>query len=370
MNSNASLTYEIGGGAKPFFLWRHLNKLRWVTLSIVFLMLIFLPMLHVYQTYVAAHAYDLISPSEKRFYDMMEALTSPFLSDPAEDLDAIKGTTWSGTFWGFQLSDPLAVLGQSFAARTIYWAFFITALIPVFLTAIFGRFFCGWICPATFLYELNSNFAAWLVWAGIKTGNRRLDKRIKYAVLAAGLIASSLTGSILVAAVYPPAILGRELYYAIALGGFGAGMAFFIGTLLFDLLVAHRGFCRYVCPGGALYSLIGRYRLVRIRRIVESCNDCAKCNVVCEFGLDPLRDHFGQECNNCTACIAVCPTDAMTFFIGPKDWPAQGPGHLGKLYRREHARDGATTQKHQGKKGAPSHKAEKNPFLMDHEEAP
>ena len=95
--------------SKPFFLWRHLNKLRWVTLSIVFAMLVLLPMLHVYQTYVAAHAYDLLAPSEQRFYDIMEGLTSPLSDDPAEELDAIKGTTWSGTFFGLQLSDPLAV---------------------------------------------------------------------------------------------------------------------------------------------------------------------------------------------------------------------------------------------------------------------
>lgn len=321
---------------QPFFLWRHLNKLRWVTLSTVFAMLIMLPLLHLYQTYVAAHAYDLLAPSEQRLYDAMEAISAPFVSDPAEDLDAIKGNTWSGTFWGLQLSDPLAVVGQMAASLKVYWPFLLTGLIPVVLTAIFGRFFCGWICPATFLYELNSNFASWLNWAGIRFANRQFDKRIKYAVLAVGVVICALTGSVAFAAVYPPAILGREIYYGIALSGFGTGMIFFIGTLLFDLMVARRGFCRYLCPGGALYSLIGRYRLVRIRRIAESCNDCAKCNAICEFGLNPLRDDFGQECNNCSACISICPTNAMTFIIRPTDYPEQGPGHLGKQYRRAH----------------------------------
>lgn len=319
---------------KPFFLWRHLNKLRWATLSLVFAMLVLLPYLHVYQTYVAAHAYDLLAPSEQRLYDVMEAITAPFTADPAEDLDAVKGNTWSGTFWGLKLSDPLAALGQAAAGHTLYWPFLLTALIPIGFTVVFGRFFCGWLCPATFLYELNSNLAAWLRWAGLNVGHRRFDKRIKYVVLALGVILSAVTGSVLVAAVYPPAIIGREIYYVIALGGFGAGTVFFLGTLLFDLLVARRGFCRYLCPGGALYALLGRYRLVRIRRIVETCNDCAKCNAVCEFDLDPLRDGFGQECNNCTACIAICPTDAMTFVIRPTDTPAQGPGHLGRRYRR------------------------------------
>ena len=322
---------------KPFFLWRHLNKLRWITLTIVFAMLVLLPYLHVYQTYVAAHAYDLLTPSEKTLYDAMEAITAPFTGDPAEDLDAVKGNTWSGTFWGLRLSDPLAALGQTAAGLNFYWPFVATALIPTALTAVFGRFFCGWICPATLLYELNTNLAAWLRWAGLNPGSHRFDRRIKYAVLALGLVLSAATGSILVAAIYPPAIIGREIYYVIALGGFGAGTVFFLGTCLFDLLVARRGFCRYLCPGGALYSLLGRYRLVRIRRIVENCNDCAKCNAVCEFELDPLRDGFGQECNNCAACIAICPTDAMTFVIRPTDYPAQGPGHLGRQYRREEA---------------------------------
>ncbi len=323
-------------GRKPFFLWRHLNKLRWLCLSVVASMLVLLPCLHIYQTYVAAHAYDLLPAPEQRFYDLMETLTAPFVDDPAEDLDAVKGTTWSGSFWGLKLSDPLAAVGQAAAGRTLFWPFLATALIPVVLTALLGRFFCGWICPATLLYELNTNLAAFLRWSGLRTGTRRFDRRIKYAVLAVGLVLSAASGAVLVAAVYPPAIIGRELYYAVAQGGFGAGMVFFLGTILLDLLVARRGFCRYLCPGGALYSLLGRYRLLRIRRLVEDCNDCGKCNAVCEFALDPWRDGFGQECNNCTACIAICPTDALTFEIRPTDRPDQGPGHLGQRYRREH----------------------------------
>ncbi len=321
--------------SKPFFLWRHLNKLRWLSLIIVFSMLVLLPFLHVYQTFVAAHAYDLLAPAEKQLYDVMEMISAPFVSDPERDLDAIKGTTWSGNFFGLKLTDPLAVVGQMASGLTLYWPFFVTALIPIALTAIFGRFFCGWICPATLIYELNSLVGGWLNWAGYRTGNRRFDRRLKYGVLALGVVLSAITGSALFAIVYPPAILGREIYYVIAFGGFGAGIIFFALTLLFDLLVARRGFCRYLCPGGALYSIIGRYRPVRIKRIVETCNDCAKCNVACEFGLDPLRDDFGQECNNCTACIAVCPTDAMTFILSPWDVSPQGPGHLGKKYRRE-----------------------------------
>jgi len=113
------------------------------------------------------------------------------------------------------------------------------------------------------------------------------------------------------------------------MGGFGVGATIFITTLLFDLLISRRGICRYVCPGGAMYSLLGRYRVLRISRDVSQCNDCGKCNTACQMGLDPMQDDFGQECNNCSACIAICPTDSLKFNLMTRDIPVQGPGHFG-----------------------------------------
>jgi len=314
---------------------RHLNKLRWLSLSLVFALLVLLPLLSLYQNYVAAHAYDLLAPGQKHLYDTMEWLTAPFTGDPEQDLNAIKGTTWSASILGYKISDPLATVSQAAASLGLYWPFLLTALVPLLATVLLGRIYCGWICPATLLYELNDNLGSWLRRAGINLSDRVLWRPLKYLVLAVGLMVSALTGAVAIAAIYPPAIIGRELYYAIALGGFGAGTVFFLLTLLFDHLVARRGFCRYLCPGGALYSLLGRYRLLRIQRDVATCNDCSKCNATCQFGLDPMGDDFGQECNNCSACIAVCPTDALVFSLRLHDHPPQGPGHLGHAYRQQ-----------------------------------
>lgn len=312
--------------------WRHLNKVRWLSLALVFSMTAILPILAVYQTLVSAHAYDLLAPDQVLIYDTVERATRSFAPDPETDLDVIKGTTWSGTFSRFKMSDPLAVLAHIAATKTVLWSFAITALLPLIATLLFGRIFCGWICPANFIYELNSNIIMWFEHHGIRFNKKHIDTRLKYLVLLVGLILSAYTGVIWIAAIYPPAIIGRELYFAIALGGFGGGAVFFLLTVMLDTFVQRRAFCRYLCPGGALYSLLGRYRLVRIQRSVNSCDDCVKCNLACEFGLDPMNDHFGQECNNCTACIAACPVDALTFKVSMRDQAAQGPGHKGPRY--------------------------------------
>ena len=314
---------------------RQLNKLRWLLLSLVMVMLILLPFLHLYQTYAAAHAYDLLKPSQKLIYDSMELISQAVVDDPVEDLNKLKGTTWSGKLFGLSVSDPLSVVGQITASKTVYWPFVVTALLPIILTVLLGRFFCGWICPATLLYELNDNLGTWLRRAGLPISRRRLDRRLKYFVLLMGMVIGMFSGAVVFAGIYPPAIIGREIYYAIAVGGFGVGIVFFLLTLLFDLMVARRGFCRYVCPGGALYTLLGRFRILRIQRKVAACNDCTKCNTVCQFGLDPWHDGFGQECNNCSACIAVCPTEALGFKLKTTDTPFQGTGHLGQEYRKQ-----------------------------------
>lgn len=322
-----------------FILSRHLNKVRWTVQIVVFCLLVLLPLFSVYQNFAAAHAYDFLAPDEKSLYDFIEWLTAPFVSQPVRDLNALKGTTWSGTLFGLQLSDPLAVISQVVTAMALYWPFIITAAIPVFFTAVFGRFYCGWLCPANVLYEINDKIRDLLTWAGVPLRQKRMDGRLKYVVLIVGLVISALFGWIAVSAIYPPAIIGRELYFGLAAGGIGAGSGFLLMTVLFDLLVARRGICRTLCPGGALFSLLGRYRLVRIQREVKDCNDCGLCNQACMFALDPMRDGFGQECNNCTACMADCPTDCLKFSLSLKDIPYQGHGFLSPVQKKQQKKE-------------------------------
>lgn len=308
---------------------KHLNALRWFTLSSVFLLLLAIPFFHLYQTYVAANAYDQLDAYEKAVYHTVNLVSRPFINSAA-DLDAIKGSTWSGVLFGIPLNDPLAFVSASVQTHSLITTLFLGALIPILLTLVFGRFFCGWICPATFLYELADNVSLMFNRSDRSRLKIRIPRSTRYYILGFGIIISAIVGFSLFSMLYPPAIIAREIFYVIALGGFSLGILFFLLTIVFDLLVTRRGFCRYLCPGGALYSLLGRFRVLRIQRKAEQCNDCEKCNAVCQFHLAPQQDQFGADCNNCTACIQSCPTNALSLTVRLQDRPYQGPGHLGK----------------------------------------
>lgn len=332
------------------FLQKNLNKLRYLSLSLVFFLLILLPCISLYQNFALAHAYDLLDKDQKFFYDIMFSLTSPFTNEPSEALK-VSGTTWSAEFWGYKVSDPLAVL--TYLSNQVYYRsgdgqdlalnmpFILTAAIPFLLSIFIGRYFCAWICPASLMYELNNNLSLLLRTRlennlskyNLINKNTPISRQIKYWVLGLGLTISAVFGISVFTLIYPPLLVGRELFYGIALSGFSSGALFLLASLVFDFLFAQRGFCRYLCPGGALYSLLGRFRLLRVQREVSSCTNCTSCIAVCEFGLNPMTDSFGQECTNCTACIASCPTDSLSFNIKWKDQAYQGDGHQSRTYK-------------------------------------
>lgn len=308
-----------------------LRTLRLISLSSVFSLLIILPLLQVYQNYVASHVHHKLDTKQQLFYNTTDSIVTLFTKDPENALDNFKGTTWSATLFDYQISDPLAVVSQTAAKKSVNWTFFLTALIPILITLLMGRIFCSWICPANLLFELNDNVAVWLKNKGIELPINKVflpNASTKYGILLFGLLLCISSGIGVFTYIYPPAIIGREIYYAIAISGFSVGILFLVFALLFDLFIERRGFCRYLCPGGALYALLGRFRLLKIRRDISQCNNCQMCNGICPYKLTPMSDDFGMECNNCGDCISICHSSALSYQIKFQEMAYQGPGKL------------------------------------------
>ncbi|MBU0986318.1 MAG: 4Fe-4S binding protein [Proteobacteria bacterium] len=243
------------------------------------------------------------------FIPLLSTQNTAILQHPAVP----KGSPWSLTLFGYHISDPLAVLGTIFASREIYIPFLWTAVVPIIFTVLLGKVYCGWICPMNFISEFNDRLRDLLKKTGYRQHNLVFKHHHKYYVLGGGLFITALLGIQTFALVYPPAVLSREVFYLAFFHSFGAGLYWIFFILIFELTISRRWWCRYCCPGGALLSLVGQYRLLVIRGNQKVCKDCLKCIGLCPLGLNPLQDGIGRECNNCGVCISKCPENVLGF---------------------------------------------------------
>jgi len=234
------------------------------------------------------------------------------MEEPEKLTQFVRGSVWTLRAGDTTVSDPLAVLDFMTASRRTFDPFLLTALIPLLLTVLLGRVFCGWICPADLLFEVGGKVRKW---AHIEQ-DVPFARALKFVILAVGGAAGFWLGAQVFAEIYPPRLLSGELYLWITIGALGAGAWFLLLVLAFEIFVSRRFWCRYVCPGGALYSLLGRWRVVRLKVASAHCTSCEKCLPVCEFGLDPMRGRVGAECNNCGQCVRSCARGALSWKIG------------------------------------------------------
>jgi ferredoxin-type protein NapH len=235
------------------------------------------------------------------------------LSEPQEFLDLFKGSPWSFNIGRFNVTDPMGVLITTSAGVGFYRPFLWSLLVFGLATLVLGRVFCGWVCPFHLLLELNDKLRSLLVKLTVVKRDVAFGRAHKYVLLFGLFLISLLTGTHLLTHIYPPLVLSREVFYAAFFNYLSSGFYLLLFIAAFELAISRRWWCRYICPGGALYSLMGRYRVLRIERLAGRCTDCVECDEACPFGLSPMRDMTGMECDNCGLCRSACPEEALIF---------------------------------------------------------
>ncbi|MFT5130919.1 MAG: ferredoxin-type protein NapH [Rhodothermales bacterium] len=235
-----------------------------------------------------------------------------------EQLSHLQGNSWSAQIMGMSLTDPLAVAEGTAMRRGLSGPLWMGVWIPLVLTVLFGRVFCGWICPAGFIFELADHLRRVLRRLDFRPKNFSFKHSRKFSLLGACLLVAFVTGAPVLSSTYPPAIVCREIHTAVIAGldstvalTISGTLIFFVLILLAELVVSRRMWCRYLCPGGAIYSALGAARLFRIKRDSVACTDCADCITACPMGLDPMHDQMGAECDSCMLCIHSCNDDAL-----------------------------------------------------------
>lgn len=184
----------------------------------------------------------------------------------------------------------------------------VVAIIPI--TMFFGRFFCGWFCAFgsfnDFLYMISSK-----VFKTKFKVSKKLDallKLLKYFILLFIVFVIWTKGNTLFDNSSPWDAFAQITNFPKAI------INYFIGfTLLAFIIVGaiyiERFFCKYLCPLGAIFSIISKFRKVKIDKPTEKCGKCKVCTNNCSMGINlyKMEQASSGECINCLKCIDVCP---------------------------------------------------------------
>ncbi len=222
----------------------------------------------------------------------------------------------SSVFGIIPLSDPYAVL-QMFVAGAVISSNLIigSVIIILFYGIIGGRAFCSWICPVNIITDAAN-------WTRRKFGFDMIAKKTpisrstRYWVIVISLVLSYMLGLAAFEFISPISMVHRGIVF-----GMGFGWATIAVIYLFDLFVLKNGWCGHICPLGGFYSIIGKYRLLKVKHDSNACTACMKCKVVCPENqvLHMIAKEstpvISGECTNCGRCIDVCDDNALGFFL-------------------------------------------------------
>jgi len=184
----------------------------------------------------------------------------------------------------------------SFTGKTQLWLLF---MMVSFVSSIFlGRIFCGFICPIETLFRpLN--------WIYNKLGIKRLNvpKIFKHSFWRY-LILVIFVASIIIFRVMKI----KVNLFIVAL------ISAMIITLFFKEVFWHR----YLCPYGALFSILSRKSIFRMKITQSNCAGCGLCSNVCpteaiEKNPSSKYEIEQRECILCMECIKKCPKSTINY---------------------------------------------------------
>jgi ferredoxin-type protein NapH len=226
-------------------------------------------------------------------------------------------TFLQGNYWSFQIAnlkitDPLAFISASFNQKIWLFPFFMAALLPIIASIYLGKIFCGWVCPMGLLSSLISKLRTYLIKLQIPLPSINISTKTKYIILAAGLIQALLLSSSFLIYIYPPRLISSELSTLIREHALSINSIIILSILTIELLFSPRLWCRTLCPGGALFETLSRFRFLRVVNNTSTCTSCKLCLKTCPYQLNPMNNDT-QACDQCGICIDQCPPKSLSF---------------------------------------------------------
>lgn len=187
-------------------------------------------------------------------------------------------------------------------------------LIAVFpITILWGRFFCGYLCSFGAMGDLMHFAGSKLHIRPIQVPEKteRILNKIKYVIFLLILFCLWIPANQIDSSLNPWTAFGM-------FATLNFDMILSVGSLLLLLIIVgslfiERFFCRYLCPLGAVFSLVSVGRFFKVRRQPSACINCGKCCRECPAGIPVSRKVYvnSGECIDCMKCVDSCPTSCI-----------------------------------------------------------
>ncbi|MCX7747053.1 MAG: 4Fe-4S binding protein [Clostridia bacterium] len=174
-------------------------------------------------------------------------------------------------------------------------------LIPTITALLVGRIYCGSVCPFGGVQDIFYK-------AGQKLGfSKKINKKthtiLKYSKYFSLAV---LMGGVLIAStawycnIDPFSYLFKLRFSLIPL-------LLLAAVITFSFIYA-RPFCRYLCPYGAVLSLISIFSpLLRLKTVEKNCRKCTVCEGICPVGAIDKGSVDNKDCIKCGECMGKCP---------------------------------------------------------------
>ena len=240
------------------------------------------------------------------------------------EIYAVTGTFYAINFGSLGIADPSVILQAVFAAGHLTASLAAAAVFPILLALLFGRIWCGWMCP----YHLAADGTAWLrAWFKRKVLKKPEQERllvpasfranmIRFGFLTLGTALAACIAIPVLNYVNAPGILSTEAMILVKERALSIEFGFIAAILVIELFLFPRFWCRLFCPTGAVISVFRTPYTLRVENKLKNLKaPCCKevyCASACPMGLTPALEANNLLCTNCGRCIEACNANQET----------------------------------------------------------
>lgn len=219
----------------------------------------------------------------------------------------ITGSLYSLAIGPVWITDPLSGLQATLISLRPDGVLLLSIAVPIAISLLFGRVFCGWVCPQNTLSEIYDYIAR-----RIKIKRPVVQppsSAPRYVALSISLTAAVILGYPIANLISAPGLISVQIAKFMYEGMFDTELLIISMILVLELFVVRRLWCNYICPVGGLLGLLRTARTMRIVMRLDPnnpCLECRACSDTCGLGLDPTAVDISSLCHNCGDCISAC----------------------------------------------------------------